>query len=213
MANKRTSAFLFLRFGLFSLLLAACTTVSTSGDYTLESGQTLSGNLVITSGNATLEEGSRVTGSVLMTSGNLAVDGQVDGDIVMSSGSVSLGPEAVVHGDIRSTSGDIRRADGAQVSGTTSTEQSTIRIGSGFFARLFGLVCLLPLALLGGLIFLVVLFARRQPSKVGPAGEAGVTASEPTPTQKMQHLKEMLDQGLITNSEYEAKKSEILEKF
>ena len=70
---------------LFLLLTTGCMTVSTSGDYTLRSGETLRGNFVMTSGETTLEEGSRITGDVFMTSGTLNVEGQVDGDIVFSS--------------------------------------------------------------------------------------------------------------------------------
>ena len=191
------SAFLFLAVG--------CTTVSTSGDYTLPSGQTLQGNLIITSGDANLEEGSRVTGDVLMTSGNLKAAGQIDGDIVMSSGDIMLGPEAVIHGSIRATSGDVHQADGAQVRGRIATNQSTFPFGGGIIASLVGLLCLLPCVLLAGLILLLAVVARRRPTAV---------PEKPAPTEssadKLKQLKQMLDEDLITEAEYEEKKAEIL---
>ena len=200
---KRLATLFFL--GLFSLLVVGCTTVSTSGNYTLNSGETLRGNLVITSGNATLEEDSRVTGDVLITSGNLDVDGEIDGNVIMSSGNISLGPDAVIHGDIRTTSGNVDQADGAQVEGQISTNQSTFSFGSGFIASLIGFLCLLPLVLIGGLVLLMVVLVRRRPTAVPEKP----TAPEPA-TEKLKQLKQMLDEGLITEKEYEAKKSEIL---
>ena len=74
---KRTLPLILLV--LFSLLVSGCTTVSTSGDYTLERGQTLSGNLVLSSGNAILEEDTRVTGNVIMTSGDLLANSEIEG--------------------------------------------------------------------------------------------------------------------------------------
>lgn len=192
--------------GVILLLTTGCATISTSGDYTLESGRTLRSNLVITSGDSTLEEGSRVTGNVLMTSGHLQVDGEVDGNVVMFSGNVSIGPEGIVHGDIRGTSGTVQQ-DGqtSQVEGQIELEQSTFTIGAGFFASLFGLICGLPLAVIGAVIFLVVAFRRgRIPDEpLEPAAGEGSA-------QKLKELKQMLDDGLITDDEYEAKKAELL---
>jgi hypothetical protein len=190
-----------------AFLAVGCTTLSTSGDYTLESGQTLQGNLVITSGDATLEEDSRVTGDVLITSGNLEANGQIDGNIVMSSGDIALGPKAVVQGSIRATSGDIHRAEGAQVQGQVSTNQSTFPIGGGIIAGLVGLLCILPCLAIAGLILLLAVVARR---KSTPTAVAEKPAPTDTSTQKLQQLKQLLDQDLITEAEYEDKKAEIL---
>jgi Short C-terminal domain len=58
--------------------------------------------------------------------------------------------------------------------------------------------------------------ARSAPPATEQAGASAgppPTAAEPTPTQKLQQLKEMLDQGLITEAEYQAKKAEILDNF
>jgi cytoskeletal protein CcmA (bactofilin family) len=183
-----------------------CATVSTSGDYTLQQGETVRGNLVITSGNAVLEEASRVTGDVFMTSGNLQANGEVDGDILLTSGNVSLGPKADVKGSITATSGNISQAESAQVRGQISSNQSTFTIGGAFFARLFVLFCCAPLLLIGGLIFLLVSLTRRKPRAV-PAVQAPVE----TDSEKLKRLKQMFDEGLITEAEYEAKKAEILD--
>jgi len=199
---KRIYPIIFLI--LVTILTAGCATVSTSGNYTLQSGKTLRGNLLVTSGNATLEEESRVTGDVVLTSGNLEANGEVDGDIMVTSGNVSLGPEAVVKGNITTTSGNINQAEGAEVRGQISSDQS-FTIGGGFFARLFGLFCLLPLLLIGGLFVLLVVLLRRKPKAVSEK-----PAADDTATLKLKQLNQMLDEGLITEAEYEAKKAEIL---
>ena len=187
------------------LLAAGCATVSTSGNYTLRGGNTLRGDLYITSGQATLEEGSQVAGSVIMTSGVLNADGEIDGDIVMSSGKINLGPKAIVHGDIRGTSGDVNQAEGSRVDGQILTNQSGFTVNGGLIAGLIGKYCLLPVVLLGLIIYLLVGFTRRQPT-----AQAEYPATIADPSQKLRQLKKMLDDSLISDAEYEAKKAEIL---
>lgn len=204
--RKKSSKFTYLLLiGLLSLLVSGCATVSTRDDYTLESGRTLRGNLVITSGVATLEEGSRVTGNVLMTSGDLQIDGEIDGNVVMFSGNISLGPAAIVHGYIRGTSGTVQQGgETTQVEGQISMEQSTFTIGWGFFASLFGLICVLPLVLIGGSIVTVIVLRR------GRRASQPMSAASEDPAQQLKQLKQMFDNGLITETEYEAKKAEVL---
>ena len=149
-----------LLFGALIGIAAGCTTVL--GNYTLESGQVQRRNLLIRSGTASLEEGSRVTGDVLMTRGNLQANGEIEGDILFFWGNVSLGPQAVVHGDIRGMSGLIQKAEGAQVDGLVSIDLSNISILGDIIANFFRWLCLLSLAALGGLIFLVVMLVRRR---------------------------------------------------
>lgn len=215
MNEKSLNIHHLLLLGAFLILAAGCATVSTSGDYNLDSGQTLQGNLVITSGNGTLEEDSLVTGDVLMTSGDLQADGEIEGDIILTSGRVFLGPRAIVHGDIWGTSGNVQQADGAEVRGQILTNQSTFRFGGGFFASLIGLICGLPLLLIGGLIVLVVVLRSGRGAKSSPAPAVQPQAPAPSedPSLKLKKLKEMLDSGLITEDDYEAKKTEILAKM
>lgn len=190
---------------LVALLVSGCATISTSGDYTLESGKTVRGDLVITSGNAWLEEDSRVTGNVFMTSGRLYVDGEVEGDIFLTSGNVDLGSNAVVHGDVKGTSGSVRRAPGARVDGEVSTGISGFSIGFSFFARFIFLLCVLPVLVMVAIILLIISLVRRR-----PAAPARPPTAPDEPAQKLKQLKQMLEDGLITEDEYEAKKAEIL---
>jgi len=199
-------------FVIIILLTSGCATVSTSGNYTLRSGNTLRGNLYITSGTATIEENSHVTGSIIMTSGNLIIHGEVDRDIVLSSGKVTLGPTAIVHGGILGASGEISQADGSRVDGQI-LEQSGFTIGPlQILGSLFSF-CLLPLLFLGLLIF----FLRRRQAVsplAAPSNQvekpAPALATSEVPRQKLTRLKEMLDDGLITEDEFESKKAEFL---
>ena len=191
---------------LLALFVSGCMTISTNGDYTLHSGRTLSGDLIMTSGETTLEEGSRVTGNVIMTSGTLNVYGQVDGDIVYSSAkSINLGPKSVVGGDIKGTSGDINRAEGAQVEGEISSDH-TFTLGAGFFAKVFGLLCGVPLALVGSVVYL---FANRRKKVTETDAKPVNSGTRDVPT-KLKQLKQMHEDGLITDDDFEAKKADIL---
>jgi cytoskeletal protein CcmA (bactofilin family) len=196
---------------LFALLASGCVAqVVTSGNYTLRSGETLRGDLVVFSGQVTLEEGSRVTGSVIMTSGDLYVeaDAQIEGNVAMTSGDVYLRPGAVVRGDVIGTSGDVHRAEGARVEGQVSTDASGFSVSGAFIADLIGTYCVLPVVVIGVLFYLLASLGRRRPAVV----EQGPAVSE-DPTQKLKQLQEMMERGLITEADYEAKKAEILSRM
>lgn len=117
---------------LSSLLLTGCARVITSGDHQIKSGTTVPGSLLITSGRVVLEKGSLVSGSVFMTSGDLVANGEVEGNIWLSSGNVLVGPGAIIHGHIKGASGNVTQAEGAQVLGEVSTS-----IGGFDFAKFF----------------------------------------------------------------------------
>jgi hypothetical protein len=87
------------------------------GNFTLESGETLDGDLAILGGNATLESGSTVTGSVVVMGGNLRADGTIEWNIVGLGGLISLGETAVVEGDVTVFGGQLDKAEGARVEG------------------------------------------------------------------------------------------------
>lgn len=191
---------------LFATLASGCGSMSTSGDYTLGSGQTLRGDFLITEGVATLKEGSRVTGNVILTSGELRLetDAIVGGSVVMFSGDVYLAPGSVVRGNVIRTSGDIHQEEGALIQGQVSSNIAGFI--ASYIVRLISLYCVLPLVFLGVVIGVAVYLVRRR------RGQRLVEAPAPSgePTQKLRQLKAMLDEGLITEEEYEAKKAEIL---
>lgn len=153
---------------LFTVFATGCMAVSTSGDYTLERGKTLRGNLFITSGHARLEDDSRVTGSVFMTSGtlDLGTGAEVEGDVFLTSGNVNLGSGAVVRGDVIGTSGNVRQAESARVEGKVSLD------GVDFGLRLAGFLCIPPIVLFGVLLFVLIGLGRRRRTAEGPASRS-----------------------------------------
>ncbi|MBI5842119.1 MAG: polymer-forming cytoskeletal protein [Chloroflexi bacterium] len=105
-------------------------------NFTLESGETLEGDLVVFGGNVKIEEDAVVEGSVVVFGGNIDlaenasinsdtamiggtmdISGVVDGDIFILGGQVSLTDTAIVHGDIAAMGGEIKRDAKAQVDG------------------------------------------------------------------------------------------------
>lgn len=135
---------------LCSMLTAGCLQVNSSPTFTLESGETVQGNLLLFSSNAILDENSRVTGSVWLPRANLTVGGDVGGDIFVLIGNVDLGPSAAVNGDVMVVSGSIQLAPEARTGG-----QVGYGVTPGFLTDLVVWLCVLPVALTGLFLFLV----------------------------------------------------------
>lgn len=89
------------------------------GQFTLEDGEIINGNLAVFGGSALLEEGSRVNGSVAVMGGSVDIHGEVNGSINVIGGSVYLSETAHVRGDIVTVGGDVDREPGAQVDGSS----------------------------------------------------------------------------------------------
>jgi len=92
------------------------------GNFTLESGDTLDGGLVVFGGNATIETDSTVQGDVLVMGGNLYSEGTVEGNVVIFGGHAELGDTALVEGDLVTLGGSLDRAPGAVIEGNVSGE-------------------------------------------------------------------------------------------
>ena len=202
-------AYQMIIFLTIALLMTGCMTLSPSGEYSLDSGKTLHGDLIMTSGEAILEDGSRVTGDVIMTSGVLNVDGQVDGDILFTSAeSINLGPNSVVGGNIKGTAGDIFRAEGSQVGGEITKNQA-FTFSDGFFAKVLGLLCGLPVVLILSVIYW--LSGRRK--KHSDFSHLSVNSKNDNIASTLKQLKQMLEDGLIREVDYEVKKADILARL
>jgi hypothetical protein len=86
------------------------------GNFVLESGDVLEGDLAVIGGQATLETDSLVQGSVFLVGGNLVGYGEVTGDMAIVGGNANLGPSAVVGGDLVTIGGNVNRS-GAVIEG------------------------------------------------------------------------------------------------
>jgi len=87
------------------------------GDFTLESGKEVDGDLVVVGGNVVLEEDSTVEGTVFIIGGRATVAGAVDNELVVFGGDVELKSTAVVEGDVVIWGGHFEREEGAIVEG------------------------------------------------------------------------------------------------
>jgi hypothetical protein len=200
---------------LAALLLTSCMSASFSGNYVLRAGKTLHGNLFVTSGSVTLDENSRVTGTIMLTSGELHIgkNAQVGGDVVLTSGALYLADGAVVHGDVILSSSDIglHQTPGSTIEGNITSDIASFAIG--VITKGVLLYCVLPIVILIAIILALGTWLGRQSKK---RTQIAVT---PTPSvtedtqQKLQSLKKMLDEGLISQTDYEAKKADILSKM
>ncbi|MBT3338381.1 MAG: hypothetical protein HN855_02285 [Anaerolineae bacterium] len=87
------------------------------GSYTLESGESLDGDVIVFGGVVMIEAGAEVNGSVVVFGGSLTINGQVNGDVVLIGGAASLGEESLIDGSLSVISATLNRADGAEVTG------------------------------------------------------------------------------------------------
>ena len=132
--------------------LSACQVVLDS-NYTLSSGEMVSGNLLVPSANVTLEEGSRVGGSALVFCCNVDARGEIDEALFVGAGNVMLGPQAVVGGAVTLVEGNLEVAPEASIAGATQRGLPARLVFSAI--ALLSMIALLPLAL-------VVLLVRRR---------------------------------------------------
>jgi len=90
-------------------------------NFTLESGDTLQGDLVVFGGNVTVEEGATIEGDTVVIGGNVTLNGIVEGSMVIIGGSTRMGESAVVESDLVTIGGSLSRDPGAEVGGDVVT--------------------------------------------------------------------------------------------
>jgi cytoskeletal protein CcmA (bactofilin family) len=205
----------FIILVLAALSLTGCLSTSFSGDYTVKSGTTLQGDLFVTEGIVTLEQNSRVTGTIMLTSGQLRIgrNAQVSGNVVLTSGDVYMADGAVVHGDVilSSEGSSVIQAPTSRIEGRITHDIAPYAISTT--VKIVLLCCVLPIVILV-ILFLVLgvwlcRITRRKPQVV----QAPAPVATEDVQQKLEKLKSLLDQGLISQTDYEAKKADILSKM
>jgi hypothetical protein len=70
------------------------------GDYTLKSGETNQGDLVIFGGEINIEKESKIYGSLAVIGGKVDFDGEITGDVVCIGGSCNIGDSATITGSL-----------------------------------------------------------------------------------------------------------------
>ena len=68
-------------------------------------------------GSVTVDSDETVRGDVVVIGGSATIDGEVDGDVVVVGGSARLGPQADVRGDVRSSAAESSRDPRAVIRG------------------------------------------------------------------------------------------------
>ncbi len=102
-----------------TLAISGCSQVVTDSNWTLASGETLRGDVILPSANAMIDENAHVAGSVVMLCCNLIINGKVDGDVLVMSGNMELGPHAIVGGNVTFITGNEDGKPGNVVQGRT----------------------------------------------------------------------------------------------
>lgn len=90
-------------------------------NFTLESGDTLTGDLVVFGGNVTVEEDALVQGDMVVIGGNVTLDGTVRGSTVIVGGATHMSESAVVKGDLVTVGGSLSRDPGSEIEGEVVT--------------------------------------------------------------------------------------------
>jgi hypothetical protein len=121
----------------------------------------------------------QTTGDLACFNCSIYIRGKTSGDAFVLNGDVVVEPGGQLAGDVSTLRGDVRVADGGQIGGDVATVAGTVRrqpsaLIGGDVAALNGigwvfLVFLVPLAILGGVIALIVWLVQRnrQPVHVG----------------------------------------------
>jgi hypothetical protein len=100
--------------------------------YTLESGQTLTGDLVVFGGAVEVQTNAIVDGNVVVMGGSIQLNGTVNHDVVLIGGTLSMAPTAVVGGNVVTIGGSLQKAEGAQIKGQIINGAAPmINIGNG----------------------------------------------------------------------------------
>lgn len=93
------------------------------GNYTLEEGETLNGELVVFGGNATLERETTVNGDVVVFGGSANVDGTINGDLVAMGGYLEIEDHAQINGQLTAFGSSIERSEEAEINGNIVTTE------------------------------------------------------------------------------------------
>jgi len=93
--------------------------------FTLKSGDTMDGNLLVFGGSADIQKDATVNGSVVLFGGILTVDGEVNGDVAVTGGQVKLGSAGHITGNLTTVAATLDRADGSIVDGQVYNTATT----------------------------------------------------------------------------------------
>jgi len=100
--------------------------------FTLASGESLDGDLVVFGGNVIVQQDATGNGDVAAIGGTASIDGVVNGDIVAMAGVIELGPHAIITGD---NSICARHAINVKITAPLPSQRYTTGEGSKLIAK------------------------------------------------------------------------------
>lgn len=92
-------------------------------NFTLQSGETIDGDLLVFGGNIILEASSTVNGDTVVFGGNVTTNGTINGNLVALGGIVEIQEQTQIIGDLSVLGSSYEQADGAVISGNIITEE------------------------------------------------------------------------------------------
>ncbi|MFP4322238.1 MAG: hypothetical protein ACLFTK_07285 [Anaerolineales bacterium] len=148
------------------VLLAACNTIGEN--YTLTTGDTLSGSQHLVAVQARLEAGSVVQGDLNVTASQVYINGTVQGDLAILAEQIELGEDAVIEGDLivcLVNEGELSGTDTALIWGSvrnncdTNAEQPPLPTltSTNLGLRLAGNIAISVLIAFGGALFALMI--------------------------------------------------------
>jgi hypothetical protein len=97
--------------------------------FTLASGETMDGDLIVLFGSATIEAGAVINGDLVGTQSSVIIDGEVNGEVSILGGSLVLGDAAHIRGGLSVVDAPLDRAAGARVDGQVN--EANLHFGDG----------------------------------------------------------------------------------
>jgi hypothetical protein len=91
-------------------------------NYSLASGETQDGSLIVFGGNVSIDNGAVVNGDIVIFGGNLDLSGEVNGSVIGLGSNSNLSATASISGDLVSLGGGFQRDPEAQILGQVITE-------------------------------------------------------------------------------------------
>jgi hypothetical protein len=101
-------------------------TLITQGEHVIQAGEFLEGVILLTGGNLHLDDEAQVRGAIYVLDGSLVVEGDVEGDISILGGRLSLAPGAEIGGTLNIGGGVVEQAPGATVGEVVESDFETI---------------------------------------------------------------------------------------
>jgi hypothetical protein len=129
------------------------------GDLQIEPGLVETADVLLADGTVTIAEGATLRGDLYQMLGTLTINGTVDGNVLLYSGTLVVGPQARITGDLQLSSGEIWGDPEQAVAGTIVRGPQSGVFGPEWLQRSFARQLLWIAAQTSGLSLLAALMS------------------------------------------------------